>query len=209
MWEVPPPDLYYAARGPGLLQAVDKVGKRVPHRKRLTAHLREAADGNYRQALHQVAYHLEGNAARADYHGGSELGDRCAVRAQYVPHAAARGKVPGKRVPLLAEPAEIDYPAAAGGGRGPGEIQGRKLLHLFKTGEGGHGMDQVIGCVDPGQRRRQALVFVNVALEYLHAAGPGAPCQVIRVLGQAAHRIALRQQPRDKPSADIAGRAGY
>ena len=129
----------------------------VGDRDRLAGGVDPARRDHDRQPLDQVAQDLEGGAARTDDHRRPEDGHRHGAALQDLPDLVARAQVVAEPRGLLAEPAKVDDPLDAGGGRG-----GRHVLRRLPVGGGEvgglriHGVHEVKGRLASPQRRFEA-----------------------------------------------------
>ncbi len=109
-----------------------------------------------RQALRQVAQDLERRAAGPDDHRGPELGDRDAVGRQLGARLVAAGEVVREVRRVVAEAAQVDDPRHARVLRRLREVAGRLPVPLREPPfAGSHRVGQVVGDLDPLERRGQ------------------------------------------------------
>ena len=159
-------------------------------------------------SLREVADHLERDAAGADDHGGTELGDRHARLAQRLTRLLARAQVLREVGGGVAEPSEVDDAAHAGVGRGAAEGPRRGQVALVEPLPPRHGVHEVVRDVDVFHHGAERLRAQHVAGDCLHARSPVAPLQPHRVADQHAHAPAGVEEARDQTSADVPGGAG-
>ena len=105
-------DVEPAADVRGHRRGADQVAQHVADRDRLDAVVHPARHGHRRQALGQVAHHLERRRARPEDHRGAQHGGRHAGGQQDLADLGARRQVRGEVLALGVQPAEVDDPAA-------------------------------------------------------------------------------------------------
>ena len=70
------------------------------------------------------------------------------------------------------------------------------------------GVDEEVHDIDPRAGAPHGVLVEQVAAHHLGVAGPRDVAQLRGVAHQAAHGVALGQEPRGQPPADVAGGAG-
>ena len=201
-------DLDDATGALGHVERRDQVAQQVVDGDGLHARVHPLRADHHRQALGEVADHLERDAARADHDRGAELGDGDPGLAQRLAGLLARAKVTRQVGRGVAQAAEVDDASDAGRGRGAAEGPRRGQVALAIALAPGHGVHEVVGHADAGQRRPERLGAQHVAGDDLDATGPVAALEALRVAHEHAHAPAGLEQARHQPAADVAGRAG-
>ena len=186
-----------------------QVGNDVVDADGLGEGLHPAGGDHQRQFLHQVADHLEAGAARTDDHPGAEPqgADPVGPAGEDLAGLDAAGQVLGGG---LAQPqaAEVDdlFDAA-----GDGRVAEVLRAHPVKPAEiaaRAHGVDEVVGGVDPFQGAVERLVVEGVAFDHLGAAA-GFGGELAGVAHQQAElHVRLFTQDLFQAPADVAGGSG-
>ena len=165
----------------------DEVVEHVLDRDRLRFRAYPARRDHHRQALDQLAKHLEGEAARADHDRGPELDRLHTGVGENAADFLATRQV-AREIAAGAEPTEVDDPAYARLARRGREVAGGAAVLLLEARRRGHRMDEVVGGLDPAHRRPQGLDVEDVAGDdrrRVAVSGDG-----LRAAGQAAHALA-------------------
>ena len=166
-------DLERAPDRNAVRQAEGEVVEHVVDGDRLAAGRHPARRDHDRQALGEVADHLERDAARADHDGGAKLGHGHARGAQDVAHVLPRGQMRRQLRLAGAEPAEVDDPLHAGLAGRRAEVRGGALVALLEAARAlGHGVHQVVGHLDAREHRRQPGRLEHVAPSDLDVVPP-------------------------------------
>ncbi len=161
------------------------------------------------QPFGQIPHHLKRDTARTDDDGGAKLGDGNPGGGERLTGRLPRGQMLAHALVTRAQTAQIDdvlYPGVFGGG---GEVARGLQVAVFKPGLGcAHRMNQVVGGVDAGKCRAQALGLEHVGFSHLDLGKPRLAAQPLPVTHQTTNRKARLEQPGDESTADIAGSAG-
>ena len=109
----------------------------------------------------------------------------------------------------LAKPAEVDEALYPGGRRGLAEVGCGARVAVGEVGPGAapHRVDEVVGGLDPLERRRERLGLQHIAADDL-AADPLELAGLRRVADQAADGDVVVAQLAGEQAADVPGRAG-
>ena len=194
------------ARHLWVVQRADEVVEHVGDPDRLAARRHPTRRDHDRQALGQVAQDLERRAAGPDDHSRPELGDRHAVCGELGARLVAAGQVVGEVGRIVAQTAEVDDPRHAGTLRRLREVAGCLPIPLSEFPfTRTHRVSQVVGDVDPLERRRQRRRVEQVGDDdrRLRESGRERP----RVAAHQDELVAPRSEQRDEPPADVAARA--
>ena len=141
-------DLDGAVHVLGFVDGRDQVFQKVVYGDGLDAGVDPLWADHNGEALHQVANHLEGDAAGADDDGGAELGDGNAAFPQGLAGFLSGAKV-GRKVGLgVSEAAEVDDAVDASLLGGYAEVAGGLQVQFLKAGGPCHAVDEVVGAID-------------------------------------------------------------
>ena len=196
--------------GPLLLQTAHQIPEYVADRDGLAPGVHPLRGDHEGQPLHQGLDHLEGHAPRADDHRGAKLGHRHRALAKRAPGLEPAGQVPGEVRSGLPQPAEIDDAPDPGASGGLGQSPRRAPVTLLEPALPlGHGVDQVVDRVEPVQKGGQGTGVEEIPARHLHPVPPGAAGELLGASGQAAHPVALVQEPGDQAAPDVAGGPGH
>src|SRR5690606_360009 len=152
----------------------DQVVQHVAHGDRLDPVVQPARGDHHGQALGEVPHHLEGGAAGAEDHRCAQHHRRHLAGQEDVADLLAGGHVGGELLALRVDAAQIDdavhLRACRSGGEGPGAL----TVAVREAAASTHGVDQVVGDVDPVEGGVQARRILDVCLHHLDLAAPGA-----------------------------------
>lgn len=120
----------------------------------------------------------------------------------------ARGEVL-TQLALGVEAREIDQPTDPGPLGGEAKAVGEGRIALGEVGLAVHGVQEVVGHVDIGERLIEAATTVGVALDHLDAVDPLAVGDPVRRAGEDPDGVTGVEEGGHETRADIAGRAGH
>ena len=186
----------------------DEVVQHVAHGDRLDPVAHPARGHHHRQTLGEMPHDLEGCAAGAEDHGRAQHHRGDLTAQQDLPDLLAGGHVRGELLALGMDAAEVDDPPHVGVLRGGGEGARTLPVALGEAATPAHGVDQVVGDVDPVQRGLQARRILDVGLHHLDLCAPGAVLEPVGVARHRAHPQSGGQQRGDQAPADVSAGAG-
>ena len=109
--------------------------------------------------------------------------------------------------PVGVQAAEVDDAAHAAVARRPGDDRRGTPVDRREVAVD-QGVDEEVHDIDPHAGAPHGVLVEQVAAHHLGIAGPRDVAQLRGVAHQAAHGVALGQEPRGQPAADVAGGAG-
>ena len=133
------------------IERLHEVVEHVLDRDRLRDGAHPARCGHHRQALDQLADHLERQAVRADHDRGPELDRLHARPSQQAAHLLAAGEV-RRKIVTATQAAQVDQPPDARLACGGCEVLRGTPVLLLEAPARAHRVDQVVGRIDPAQR---------------------------------------------------------
>ncbi len=188
---------------------VDRLGQvpdDVAHSDRLDAVVYPPGRDHRRQALGEVAHHLERRRPRTQDDRRLKHGCGHLAVEEHLPHLQAGGQVIGQ-FSFWVQAAQVDDPFHPGVLGCLGHVGGRPAIDLDKVGASQR-VHQVVDDVDALHRRFERLGLGDVTLGHLNRVPPGHVAQLGGGSHQASHSVPILDEARRKPSADVAGRSG-
>ncbi len=206
------------------VERMNEVRDHITDRDRLGHRPDPSGSHHHRKPVDQTADQLERERTGADDDGGAKLDGGRTLRGEDAAHLVAAGQVGRKRVAAgpfapgagpsartigarrTREPSKVDdppHPLPPGSVR---EVVGAGAVPFPEVGPRTHGVDQVVGGVDPSQGRIKRRRVECVSADDL--GGRREPAlQVTGRAGKAAHPFARRLQRGNETSADVSAGA--
>ncbi len=189
----------------------DEVAQYVADADRLGARVHPTGGHHDRQALGEIAQHLERGRARSDDDRGPEHRGRHRPLQEDPPDLGPGAQVGGEGTLGYArrgESAQVDDPPDPGGVRLLGEDPGGPAVGVLEARAGAEGVHQVVGHVDPAHGLGDGRGVRDIAAHRLDVLRPGMIAQLAGGAGQTPDPVTGPQQLRHQPAADVSGRPG-
>ena len=188
------------------IQSRDEIGDHVVNGNRLRERVDPSRTNHDGEAFDERANHLERQTARADHNRCAELHDRDTCGAQGAAGLGATSQVSRQRRVVLTKATKVDDAADARARRRQSEVECSPMVQSFEARACRHGVDQVEGGVDAGERAIHGGLVQAVALhDRRRRACHG---DLLRISRKAPHGAAACLERSKQAAADVAGGTG-